>query len=218
MRLIKLIHALRAIRFLTNSFDTMAKNYYSKYTLKELSEVYITTKDNYGKIDGELLEEINDRGGETAFRIEVEEAKVEHAEKVRVVNEVIDLTGKESNPDFLKTLIRSEIIPQTELHEIIVTTHAEIIARQRNRKVTSGTIVGCIVGIVLGSFLGVIILYLQSLYLEKIYYYSLVLVYAASFIIIRIPTKQNAANIMVLISALIATIISPVIFALYFNP
>jgi hypothetical protein len=190
----------------------MSKNYYSKYNFKELADVYTTTFANYGKIDGELLEEINNRGGEITFKALLENEKILHNERQRIVDETIGLITPETDIEFVKKLISSDLISKAEVDALVESTAASTIKYQINKKITSKTIVGCIIGGGVGYLLGLGLLFLQAIYLKDVYYLSLILIYIVAYVLIRLITKQNASNIIVFISALLTTIFSFVTF------
>jgi hypothetical protein len=186
----------------------MSKNYYSKYNFKELADVYTTTFANYGKINDELLEEINNRGGEIKFKEQLENEKRLHKERQRIINETTELITPETDLDFVKKLISSELISKSEVDTIVESAATSTIKYQSNKAITSKTIAGCIIGGGMGYLLGLGLLILEAIFLKDVFYISLILIYVIAYFLIRLITKQNASNIIVFISALLTTILS----------
>jgi hypothetical protein len=186
----------------------MSKNYYSKYNFKELADIYTTTIANYGKIDGAFLEEINNRGGEIKFKEQLEDEKILRNERQRIINETAGLITAETDIDFVKKLISSELISKNEVDAIVESAASSTLKYQSNKAITTKTIVGCIIGGGVGYLVGLGLLFLQAIYLKNVYYLSLILMYIIAYFIISLITKQNASNIIVFISVFLATILS----------
>jgi hypothetical protein len=189
----------------------MKKNPYNNLSEKDLAEVYFTTKANYGKIDGVLLEEINSRGGERKFLEQLSQEKALDAEKTRIRKEVADLMSDQLDLSFIKKLIHSDLLRGDELSQFIDKMHHSLAVQKFNAKIDSATFVGSLIGILIGTAIGAVICIAQLVFLGKFFYASLVLVYFFSWLSIRIITKKNAANAMVLLSAIVATCLGPLL-------
>ncbi|TCJ15751.1 hypothetical protein EPD60_07780 [Flaviaesturariibacter flavus] len=186
-------------------------NSYSSLSTNELEEVYAVTMANYGSIAGELLEEINRRGGEAAFKAQVEKEKELKAEKARIATEVALLMKGQSDPQFPKTMITSTLLSEKELSDFIDLLAKRHVVQQNNAKVHTKTISDSVIGVVIGAILGAIITGLQIFFIGKFYYVSLVVVYLASWLTLRMITKKDAGNVVVLLSAIVSTIVGPLL-------
>lgn len=80
-----------------------------------------------------------------------------------------------------------------------------------NRSVSGRTIIGCLTGGFLGLIAGSAIWLLQIFFLGQVYYFSFLLIYVIAYFIIRFLTKQNAANIMVLLTGLLVAMLSTLV-------
>jgi hypothetical protein len=189
-------------------FYAMANNYYNKFSTQELIEVYTTTIDNYGKIEGELLAEVNSRGGEALLKQQITDAKVIAKERQRIAKEVQQYTNDAMDVALIKKFIQSDIFSPAELENEIDKVYGLIRKAQHNRKIDGNVIAGCAVGIVVGSGLGSLLIYLELLFFPILLYPSFLIVYGIAYYIIRLITKRNAANLLVLLSALLATILA----------
>jgi hypothetical protein len=194
----------------------MASNYYHKFSAQELAEVYSTTMANYGKVEGELLQEINNRGGEIQLKQQISDAKKMAIERQRIAKEVGQLTNDAMDIGLIKKFIQSEFFSPADLEQEIDKAHYYIKQAQDNRKINAHVVAGCAVGIVAGTTLGCLLIYLQVLYFPLFIYPSLLVIYGMAYFIIRLITKRSAANLLVLISALIATILSPALLFYFF--
>ncbi len=189
-------------------FYAMANNYYSKFSTQELIEVYTTTIDNYGKVEGELLAEINSRGGETLLKQQIADSKKIAKERQRIAKEVQQYTNDAMDVGLIKKFIQSDIFSPAELENEIDKVYSFIRKAQHNRKIDGNVIAGCAVGIVVGAGLGSLLIYLELLFFPILLYPSFLIVYGIAYYIIRLITKRNAANLLVLLSALLATILA----------
>jgi hypothetical protein len=184
-------------------------NSYSNLSMDELEEVYSVTKANYGSIAGALLEEINRRGGEAAFKVLVEAEKQLKVEKARIASEVSILMKGQSDPQFAKTMIKSNLLSEQELSDFIDIVARKHVVQQFNSKVDRSTVSGSIIGLTISVVIGVVITGLQISLLGQFFYASLIIVYVASWLTLRMITKKDAGNPLVLLSAVVATIIGP---------
>jgi hypothetical protein len=190
----------------------MRKTYYHNFSFKELADVYTTTKANYGKIDGELLAEINARGGEEVFQLQLASSQQIHKEKQRIIQETNQLTSAETNVELIKQLVKSDILSKAELEDTIEKAFANSRWYDENKRITLKTVTGCIIGMTCGIILGNGLLFAEIYFLQAIYYFSLVIIYGITFYITRMITKQTASNLLVFISCLVAPIAAMIIF------
>lgn len=186
----------------------MAGNYYSKFSTQELIEVYTTTIDNYGKVEGGLLAEINNRGGEALLKQQITDAKKIAKERQRIAKEVQQYTNEAMDVGLIKKFIQSDIFSPAELENEIDKAYGLIKKAQHNRKIDGNVIAGCAVGVAAGSLLGSLLLYTVALFFPMFFFPSLLIVYVIAYYVIYLITKRNAANLLVLLSALLATILS----------
>lgn len=193
------------------------KNYYSKFNTKELIEIYTNTMTNYGKVEGDLLEEINNRGGIATLEQQAEQYHRIATERTRIIREVIQLTGSGTDATFIKQLIQSDLLSQEELDSLVENTYQQQKNTIEHKQINAKTIVGCLLGFVIGSILGGLICFAQLYYWGEVYYATFVASYAVAYLPIRIITKKNATNPLVLITALIASIVGTILPLLYFG-
>jgi len=186
-------------------------NNYSSLSTSDLEEIYSVTKANYGAIDGQLLEEINRRGGEAAFLAEVEKDRKLKKEKARIASEVALLMKGQTDPHFAKTMITSNLLSEQELSTLIDSVARRQAAHQFNTKIDTSTLLGAALGVLIGSVLGAIITFFQVYLLGSFFYISLVIVYLVSWLTLRLITRKDAGNVIVLIAAVLATIAGPVV-------
>jgi hypothetical protein len=182
---------------------------YSNLSTNELEDIYTVTKANYGSVSGELLEEINQRGGEAAFKALVERERQLKLEKARIASEVDLLMKGQSDSQFAKTMIASNLLSEQELSDFIDLVASKHAVQQFNSKVDSKTVSGSIIGLVISIIIGAFLTSLQISLLGRFFYGSLILVYVASWITLRMITKKDAGNPVVLLTAVLATIIGP---------
>lgn len=102
----------------------------------------------------------------------------------------------------------------SELSQYIDSTYLTLSANKYNRSIDSKTIAGSLIGILIATLLGVIVSAIQWRFLGMFFYPSPIVIYILSRLTIYLLTKKNAANIVVLLSAVIATILGPLLFFL----
>jgi tetrahydromethanopterin S-methyltransferase subunit F len=186
-------------------------NQYLNYSDELLMEVYTDMMDFSGKASDEMLEAINARGGLENWLKQIEQNSIKPNEIKRITKEVYALSGKATNVEFLKTLIRSDILSKQELHELIEDKFARSQAITKDRSITSKTIIGSIAGIVVGSLICGSLLSFVIIYLIQLYFILIIPVYIICYFIIKLITRQSRRNPVVFIAAFIATVLSFII-------
>ncbi|OQP63703.1 hypothetical protein A4R26_17200 [Niastella populi] len=81
--------------------------------------------------------------------------------------------------------------------------------QQFNSKVDSKTVSGSVIGLLISTIIGAFLTGLQISLFGRFFYVSLILVYVASWITLRMITKKDAGNPIILLTAVLATIIGP---------
>jgi ABC-type multidrug transport system permease subunit len=195
----------------------MAKNPYTDMGIKELGQVYITTKYSYGKISGDLLEEINRRGGEADFNLQLQQDKILDIEKARISNELAGLIGTDGDASLAKTLIHSELLSEQELAKYIDSVSRKLSKEKFNKTINSNTLLGGLIGMVIATFLSFVLCSIQIVYLGNIFYFSLIINFILALVCLAIITKKNAGNIIVFLAAIVAVVLGPVIAIIVFS-
>ena len=192
---------------------------YQKFTDKDLFEVYNLTKAS-GKVGDDLLKEIENRGGIESLSKKLEISNIKQKEINRIRSEVKKLTSAETNAEFIKNFISSDILSEKELSSLIEFSFNQNQKDLIDSTVTLRTIIGGIVGIVIGILITGTLLLLLTIYTNKFYYYFLVPAYLINYLFIKLITKQSAKNAVVFIFSLIATVLSAalVFIILYYLP
>jgi hypothetical protein len=181
---------------------------YKNYSDDELMEILKTNKDYSEKSIPELDEEINNRGGIELMLKQQQKRKIIPNEIRRITNEIFSLNAEGINADFLKTVIKSDILPEEQLHKVIEEKYKLAEAYRNNKKVKSRTIAGSLAGIAVSAVVVGGLWMLQLAYMKNVRYISIVVAYFICYGIIRLITRQTASNAVVLIAAVLATGIS----------
>jgi hypothetical protein len=182
---------------------------YKNYSDDELMEIFKTNKEFSGKSTPEIDEEINNRGGIDMMQKQQQERRVVPNEIRRITNEIFSLNAEGINPDFLKTVIKSDILPEEQLHKVIEEKYKLAEAYRNNKKIKSRTIAGSLAGIAVSAVVvGILWMLQMAYYKETVHYIGIVVAYFICYGIIRLITRQTASNAVVLIAAVLATVIS----------
>ena len=189
-------------------------NQYSKLNTKQLAELYFITKANYGKISGDLLDEIDNRGGEASFLEQIKLDESIRTEKARIREEVFLLMANHHDTEFLKKMIHSELISRPDLDRYIEETYQHLTKVKANNSVDAATVFNGLMGLLIATLASTGITLLHILLTTRIFYPILVVIYMICWFIIRSITKKDSRNIIVLLFSLIATILGPIIILL----
>ena len=195
----------------------MAKNPYDDLSIKGLGQIYNLTKSNKDKIEGALLEEINRRGGEEKFTELLRREQFLDIEKARISKEMAGIMGSQSDPEFAKKLISSELMSQDELSEYIDNVSRQLNAQKFNNAIDVATITKSLMGMLIATSIGAVIAAAQLLLLGSFIYLSLIIIFIVSLLCICLTTKKNAGNIIVFLCAIASTILGPLIAFVFFS-
>lgn len=180
---------------------------YSNYSDDELIEAYTTMIAYSGEPTIHMQMEIDERGGIDNFKRKINLNQTRAKEQNRIYKEVYRLVSNETNYEFVRKFISSDIFSESELDEIVQRKFSQISTSKQNLSITSRTIWGCIIGMVCGSIASSIV----SVFLIQ---YSLpltllvIITYLICYGIIWLITKQTRNNILVFVTAFLATVIS----------
>jgi len=180
---------------------------YLDYSDDDLIEAYTSMMEYSGEITTEMQADIDRKGGIDNFKKKIELKLACQKELNRILKEIYDLVSNETNYEFVRKFISSDFFSEEELDEIVHKKFSQILQAKQNTKITSRTIWGCLIGMIFGSILSSIV----SVFLVQ---YALpltllvIFTYMICYLIIRIITKQTRNNILVFITAFLATIIS----------
>ena len=186
--------------------DFVAK--YKNYTDEELYGLNSTISD-YSDEAREALEIVlQKKGGLETIVKALQSKKIITDEIRRITKETIELGGKGTNVEFLKTLIKSNILPEEQVHTIIDLKFAEIEAAEKDRRITPKTILGSVIGSVIASVIGGILWGLQLIYSHRIFFILGLGLILLCYGIIKLTTRQSKENTAVFIATLIAVLLS----------
>jgi len=180
---------------------------YLDYSDDELIEAYTAMMEYSGEPTTDMQIAIDQRGGIDHFKKKIELKQIRQKEFDRISKEIYRLVSNETSYEFVRKFINSDIFPEDELDDIVHKKFSQILQSKQNTAITSRTIWGCIIGMICGSIISSIV----SVFLVQ---YSLpltllvIFTYMICYLIIWLITKQTRNNILVFITAFLATVIS----------
>lgn len=181
---------------------------YNKYSEDELIEVYTTMVDYSGKVDPEVLQEIDKRGGLENFLDIIKQKKINKEESNRIFNEIINLNKEGIGLDEIKKTITSEIWTKQHLNAFIENRYIRHQLFISDKTIDRDVIFRSIVGILVASIVGSMVWAFSMIYLKAVLYPILVGVYFISYLIVKGLVGKSHNNAMVLFAGVMATIIS----------
>ena len=188
---------------------------YKKYSDEELIEVYSSMIDYSGELSKEMLNEIESRGGLEIFKKKILKNNILAQEINRISKEVYSLTSNETNIEFIKKFITSDILTENELNELVEKKFFSYELINKNKTINSKIIFSSFVAAITASIVGAIIFTLLIIYLTPVFIYFIIPIYIINYLIISLITKKTRANLVVFIATFLATIGS-IFLGLYF--
>lgn len=188
---------------------------YKNYSNEELIEAYSTMLDYSGKASNEILLEIDKRGGIDDFLTKIEFNKSNKEEINRISQEIYNLCKDFNDLDFIKGLIKSEILETNELDNLVTLKFNQYQAFLKNRKIDQKTIFGSLVGMIIGIIISLIFYSLVTFLIGKFVFYPIIGVYFICYQTIKLITKQTRDNTFVFLASFIGTLLTMLTFFLF---
>jgi len=190
---------------------------YQQYSDNELLEVY-SNRDGYSEEANEAINIVlESKGGLEAIRKNLLEKKVISDEINRIKKETEKLSSKETNAEFIKSLVSSSILSKEEVSEIVDSKYSEFEAHLKDTKIDSKTIVKSAVGGSIASLVGGAFWGLQLIYSNRIFIILVVGLALLCYGIVKLVVKKSKENKVVLIASLISFILSILLGTLIFQ-
>jgi uncharacterized membrane protein len=179
---------------------------YEKYSDDELIEAYLSMMDYSGEINKELSNEIESRGGLDDFKEKIKKKSNLDIEIMRISKEVYSLTSPETDVEFIKKAVTSDVLTREELDSLIESKFVYYQSINSNRAITQKTLAESLIGIVIAIIPGAVVLALLMNFITPIFLFFIVPVYIVNYLIIWLVTKKTRSNLAVFIATFIATI------------
>ncbi len=177
---------------------------YEQYSDDELIEAYLSMMDYSGEINKELSNEIESRGGLDNFKKKIK--KKRDIDIIRISKEVYSLTSPETDIEFIKKAVTSDVLLREELDSLIESKFAYYQSINSNRIITPKALAESLIGVVIAIIVGAVSLALLMSFITPILMFIIVPVYLINYLIIWLITKKTRSNLVIFIATLIATI------------
>lgn len=182
--------------------------HYSKFSYDDLIESYTNMISYSGKVEPEIVKEIENRGGLEKFLRAIDNNKKHRVEVDRIIKQVFELSTDFKDLEFIRQFIKSDILRKDDLDDLIERKFDEYQKISADKKINSKTIFGSLLGILLGSLLGSLFLILSTFIFGGIVFYLIFVVIFICYSSIKLITKQSKSNSVVYVATSIATLIS----------
>ena len=184
------------------------KEKFENYSDEQLYEAKVNA-DQYSDDGKEALNiVINKRGGIDLLELRILDKKKIDDEIKRIRLETFRLSSKETNAEFIKTLITSDLLPEEKVHEIIDEQFNKFETHVKNITIDSKTITKAVIATLLGSLVGGIYMWFVLSNATRIPILFFIGLGLLCYGIIRLITKKTRANTVVFIATLLSFIFS----------
>ena len=139
--------------------------------------------------------------------LELKSIKQTHKKELARISNEVNLLSRESDLEFIKRNIKSDVLSEDFLEKYIETKYNEHQHMLADRKIDSKTIVGTLLGLFLGTIIGSLFFVTVSVLLNHVYYFLLITVYIIVYYTIKLITKQSRNNAVVFIGSFLGTLL-----------
>ena len=181
---------------------------YRTYSNEQLLEIHQDIEGYSAEAKSALHKIIQEKGGEEVLLKNQQEQSDIQKERVRIFNEAQKLSGRDTNADFLKSMIHSDILPSQEVHKILEDTFNTFSKEQEKKTIQSKTIVMAIIGMLISSIIGGILWALLLDNSNRVPIFLIILIIAICYFIILFITKKAKDSALVIISSIIAFVLA----------
>lgn len=185
---------------------------YEAYTDEELYKVYQNIDDYSSEAKDAFDIVMEKKGGLEQFLDRMNEKAAYAAEINRIGREVVTMSRKNVDPDFMRTIISSKILPPEKVNDIITQASGLVALEKEDKKIKPRTIIGSLLAIIVATAIGGIAWGLKEIYAPNIYrQIQLLLVLGLVLLcygIVKRFTRQSKRNAVVIIATLISVALS----------
>lgn len=179
---------------------------YEKCSNEELYRMHLNLADYSEEAQGALKHVIEERGGlNKLIETHQQQLQIEN-EKERIRQETAKLYVNDSNVDFLKNIITSNLLTTEETQQIIEAKFSELRLIHEDTQIKPRTVFGSLIGGVLGSIAGGILWGLQMIQMHRMFLILIAALVLISYGLIRLFTKQSRSNTMVLVATVLSVV------------
>ncbi len=177
---------------------------YELYSDEELIEVD-SNINNYSEEANEALNIVlQKKGGIEVIQKRLADKAIITNEIERIKKETIRLSSKETNADFIKSLISSDLLPKEKIHEIINEQFGKFEAHVKDITVDSKTVAKAVFATVIASIVGGIYIWFVLSNASRIPILFFIGLGLLCYGIIRLITKKTKANTIVFIASFLS--------------
>lgn len=184
---------------------------YTKFSDEDLYESYQTTLDYSGKVNNNLLLEIERRGGLDELKKNIEMKERFPLEVKRIYKTVGEMRLQGKTLEVIQSEITSDLIPANELTEIIAKQFTDIEAHKKDISINTETIIRTIIGIVIASSIITLIWFYSILYSGHLFFILIPGFVLISYAILRFLTRKSSRNVIVYLGTFFSVLIGLVI-------
>ena len=180
---------------------------YRKYSDEELAELYTNIEGYSKEAKVAIFTVINEKGGINRLSQSLKDKLIIEREISRIKNETTRLCSKETSADFIKNLVTSTILAKTQVDEI-KKVFAEFTFHLNQNSFDLKTIFLAALGIIFSSVFAAILWNLLITQSDKIPVILILLIPAVCYFTIILFTRKSKTNPLVIVSTIIATMLS----------
>ncbi|WP_341902442.1 hypothetical protein [Fluviicola taffensis] len=184
---------------------------YTKFSDEDLFESYQTTLDYSGKVNNELILEIERRGGLDQLKKNIELKERFPLEMKRIYKIVVQMRLHGKNLEVIQSEITSDLIPSEELTEIIAKQFNSIEAHEKDLSIHWGIIIRTLVGIVIASLINTLIWFYSIVYSGHMFFILIPGFVLISYGILKLLTGKSSRNVIVYLGTFFSVLVGVII-------
>lgn len=184
---------------------------YIKFSDEDLYESYQTTLDYSGKVNKDLILEIERRGGLDDLKRNIEIKERFPLEVKRIYKTVSEMKFHGKTLEVIQSEITSDLIPVNKLTEIIAKQFNSIEAHEKDISINRETVIRTIVGILIASSINTLIWFYSVIYSGRMFFILIPGFVIISYSILTLLTRKSSRNIIVYLGTFFSVLIGLVI-------
>jgi hypothetical protein len=181
---------------------------YRKYSDEDILETYNSMLEYSGKVDKDLMGEIESRGGLDKMKLNQNDRNIV-PDEVKRINRLVSHSYKiEPDPARIKDAISSTVLSPDELSQVIDAALLNAQSYYNDKKIDTGTIIRSLIGVAISAVAGAWFWCFSIIMTGRMIYVLITVIYLISYLIIRLLTNKSRNNVLIFLAGFVATLIA----------
>lgn len=186
----------------------MPATYYHKHTDEDLFETYQSMLDYSGRVEPDLMAEIEHRGGMEVFLKKLHMHQQKEKEKNRIADEVYSLCRKGFSLSLIKSQVKSPLLHDQDLNQLVEEKFNAFVWHKKDVSVSRKTLVLCVISFLITSTAGSAVWGYSVKHFGALSYVALAILAISIMVLTQFIVGKTTSNVLVFATGFLSIIAS----------